>query len=434
MKIRLCFAFLLALSLTANAVPFPVLTETSPENAGFNIKQLNQLDSWIAQQVDAGYPSVNLLIVKDNHIVYRKAWGYAKKYDGLNLMIQPVKATTDTLYDLASNTKMYATNFALQKLMSEGKLRPDDLISKYIPGFGDRPEDAIKGKSTLRISDLLHHVGGFPADPQYPNKDVAGKLYSQDKTTTLEMIKRTPLEYHPGDKHIYSDVDYMLLGFIVESITGQPLDRYVEETIYRPLGLTHTVFNPLQKGFNQQQIAATELNGNTRDGVIHFPNIRTTTLWGQVHDEKAFYSMGGVSGHAGLFSNTGDIAVLMQTMLNGGGYGNVTLFDPQTVKMFTQSSMEDATFGLGWRVNGNPTMTPTFGTLASSQAYGHTGWTGTLTVIDPVNRMAIVMLSNKPHSPVADPQKNPNMFNSGLMPIATYGWVVDQVYAALKNE
>lgn len=189
MKIRLCFAFLLALSLTANAVPFPVLTETSPENAGFNIKQLNQLDSWIAQQVDAGYPSVNLLIVKDNHIVYRKAWGYAKKYDGHNLMTQPVKATTDTLYDLASNTKMYATNFALQKLMSEGKLRPDDLISKYIPGFGDRPEDAIKGKSTLRISDLLHHVGGFPADPQYPNKDVAGKLYSQDKTTTLEMIK-----------------------------------------------------------------------------------------------------------------------------------------------------------------------------------------------------------------------------------------------------
>lgn len=100
------------------------------------------------------------------------------------------------------------------------------------------------------------------------------------------MIKRTPLEYQPGSKHIYSDVDYMLLGFIVESVTGQPLDRYVEESIYRPLGLTHTVFNPLLKGFKPQQIAATELNGNTRDGVIHFPNIRTSTLWGQVHDEK----------------------------------------------------------------------------------------------------------------------------------------------------
>lgn len=187
------------------------------------------------------------------------------------------------------------------------------------------------------------------------------------------MIKRTPLEYQPGSKHIYSDVDYMLPGFIVESVTGQPLDRYVEESIYRPPGLTHTVFNPLLKGFKPQQIAATELNSNTRDGVIHFPNIRTSPLWGQVHDEKAFYSMGGDSGHAGLFSNTGDIAVLMQTMLNGGGYGDVQLFSAETVKMFTTSSKEDATFGLGWRANGNATMTPTFGTLASSQTYGHTG-------------------------------------------------------------
>ena len=434
MKRTMLYLSLLAVSCSVSAAKYPVLTESSPEKAGFNVERLNQMDRWISQQVDAGYPGVNLLIIKDNQIVYRKAWGAAKKYDGSALMAQPVKATIGTLYDLASNTKMYATNFALQKLMSEGKLHPDDRIAKYIPGFADSPNDTIKGKNTLRISDLLHHSGGFPADPQYPNKAVAGALYSQDKGQTLEMIKRTPLEYQPGSKHIYSDVDYMLLGFIVESVTGQPLDRYVEESIYRPLGLTHTVFNPLLKGFKPQQIAATELNGNTRDGVIHFPNIRTSTLWGQVHDEKAFYSMGGVSGHAGLFSNTGDIAVLMQTMLNGGGYGDVQLFNAETVKMFTTSSKEDATFGLGWRVNGNATMTPTFGTLASPQTYGHTGWTGTVTVIDPVNHMAIVMLSNKPHSPVADPQKNPNMFESGQLPIATYGWVVDQVYAALKQK
>ncbi len=121
----------------------------------------------------------------------------------------------------------------------------------------------------------------------------------------------------------------MILGFIIESVTAMPLDRYVENNIYKPLGLKHTVFNPLVKGFTQQQIAATELNGNTRDGVISFPNIRTCTIWGQVHDEKAWYSMGGVSGHAGLFSNTSDMAVLMQVMLNGGGYGNVKLFDKE---------------------------------------------------------------------------------------------------------
>lgn len=316
--------------------------------------------------------------------------------------------------------------------MYEGKISVDDLVSKYIPGFSDLPEDKIKGKDTLRITDILHHVAGFPADPQYPNQKVAGDLFSQDKDTTLEMIKKTPLEYKPGTKHIYSDVDYMILGFIIESVTAIPLDLYVENNIYKPLGLKHTVFNPLIKGFPQQQIAATELNGNTRDGVISFPNIRTSTIWGQVHDEKAWYSMGGVSGHAGLFSNTSDMAVLMQVMLNGGGYGNVKLFDKATVREFTRSSSEDSTFGLGWRVNGNASMTPTFGVLASSETYGHTGWTGTLTSIDPVNHMAIVILGNRPHSPVADPKVNPNVFVSGLLPAATYGWIVDQIYGALR--
>lgn len=246
------------------------------------------------------------------------------------------------------------------------------------------------------------------------------------------MIKKTPLEYQPGTKHIYSDVDYMILGFIIESVTGTPLDQYVENNIYKPLGLKHTVFNPIKKGFNPQQIAATELNGNTRDGVIAFPNIRTSTIWGEVHDEKAWYSMGGVSGHAGLFSDTSDMAVLMQVMLNEGGYRKVKLFDKEIVKLFTQCSAEDATFGLGWRVNGNASMTPTFGVLASKETYGHTGWTGTLTAIDPVNHMAIVILGNRPHSPVANPTKNPNVFVSGLLPAATYGWIVDQIYGALK--
>ncbi len=318
MKLCAMFASLIALSASAFAADYPVLTPAQPDTVGFNVKKINSMVRWIQQQVDAGYPGMNVLVIKDNHIVFQKAWGYAKKYDGSHLASNPVMATTDTMYDLASNTKMYATNFALQKLVYEGKISATDLVAKYIPGFADNPTDKIKGKDALRIIDILHHTAGFPADPQYPNKRVAGSLYSQDKQTTLEMIKRTPLDYSPGTKHVYSDIDYMILGFIIESVTAMPLDVYVEKHIYQPLGLKHTVFNPLLKGFKQQQIAATELNGNTRDGVISFPNIRTTTLWGQVHDEKAWYSMEGVSGHAGLFSNTHDIAVLMQTMLNGG--------------------------------------------------------------------------------------------------------------------
>lgn len=121
----------------------------------------------------------------------------------------------------------------------------------------------------------------------------------------------------------------------------------------------------------------------------------------QVTDEKAWHSIGCVSDHAVLFSNTSDMAALMQVMLNGGGYGNAS-------------------------------MTPTFGVLASSETYGHTGWTGTLTSIDPANHMAIVILGNRSHSPVADPKVNPNVFVSGLLPAATYGWIVDQIYGALK--
>ncbi len=181
------------------------------------------------------------------------------------------------------------------------------------------------------------------------------------------MIKRTPLENHLAASIFTVMSIICCLDLSSSRSPAQPLDRYVEESIYRPLGLTHTVFNPLLKGFKPQQIAATELNGNTRDGVIHFPNIRTSTLWGQVHDEKAFYRWAAFPGTQVCFPIPAILAVLMQTMLNGGGYGDVQLFNAETVKMFTTSSKEDATFGLGWRVNGNATMTPTFGTLASPQ-------------------------------------------------------------------
>lgn len=125
--------------LSAFAVEYPVLTIASPDQVGFDSQKLHRLDGWIQNQIDAGYPSINLLVIKDNHIVLQKAWGYAKKYDGSTLLAHPIRATTNTMYDLASNTKMYATNFALQKLVYEGKIDVNDLVSKYIPGFKDMP-------------------------------------------------------------------------------------------------------------------------------------------------------------------------------------------------------------------------------------------------------------------------------------------------------
>ncbi|MCD7034802.1 penicillin binding protein PBP4B [Metabacillus sp. GX 13764] len=415
------------------SIPYPTLEHASPKKAGFSQEKLKKIDSMINEEVQKGFPGAALIVVKDGQIVKNTAYGYKKKYDGLSLMENPEKMTKDTMFDLASNTKMYAANFAIQHLVSRGKLDLNAKVQDYIPDFKDQPGDVIKGKDTLRITDILHHTAGFPADPQYHNPSVSKDLFSQDRSKTLGMIIKTPLTYTPGTKNIYSDVDYMLLGFIVEKITGEKLDAYVENRFYKPLGLYDTMFNPLRKGKDPSDMAATELVGNTRDGVIDFPNVRKYTLQGEVHDEKAFYSMDGVSGHAGLFSTTNDLAVLLQVMLNGGGYGSHYLFSSSTIQEFTKASELNATYGLGWRRNGDKSMEWMFGPYASSEAYGHTGWTGTVTIIDPKYNLGIVLLTNKKHSPLVDPKKDPNTFAGDLFNTGKYGSVVTAVYEAMEK-
>ncbi|WP_295802226.1 penicillin binding protein PBP4B [uncultured Microbulbifer sp.] len=421
-------------SFAASAQPqsFPELSPAaSPEEAGFSTRKLKELDTLISLDVAAGFPGAVLLIIRDGKIVKNTSYGYRQKFAGTEPLKTFVPMTTGTLFDLASNTKMYATNFALQKLASEGRLDLQARVRDYLPEFRDGDADQIRGKDQLTIADVLHHSAGFMPDPQYHNRSVAKGLYSQNRSTTNQMISRTPLAYPPGTDNVYSDVDYMLLGLIVERITGERLDDYVENSIYAPLGLAHTRFNPLQKGFAAADFAATELQGNTRGGSIAFPNIRTGTLLGQVHDEKAFYSMAGVSGHAGLFSTSGDLAVLLQLMLNGGGYGQVSVFDAPIISAFTAPSEVDPTFALGWRTNGDDSMQWMFGEHASNRAYGHTGWTGTLTVIDPEYDLGIVLLTNKKHSPVIKTGKNTGRFIGDFFAVGRYGEVVSAVYAAM---
>jgi CubicO group peptidase (beta-lactamase class C family) len=412
------------------SVPFPTLV-TTPIESVLSSKMFKKVDELINQEVHDGFPGAALIVVKDGKIVKNTVYGFAKKYDGLTLLKHPQKMKTDTMFDIASNTKMYAVNYALQKLVSERKINIYTHVQDYIPEFQDRQSDLIKGKDKLRIIDILHHSAGFPPDPQYHNLKVSKDLYSQERDKTLQMMLKTPLQYEPGTKNVYSDVDYMLLGYIVEKITGQRLDDYVEHTIYQLLGLTHTMYNPLQKGFQPKDFAATELMGNTRDGVISFPNIRTYTLQGEVHDEKAFYSMSGVSGHAGLFSNTSDLAILLQVMLNGGGYGDVKLFDQSVIDTFVQPSSLNPTYGLGWRRNADSTMEWMFGPYASKSTVGHTGWTGTLTLVDPENNVGIVLLTNKKHSTLIAPQKDANKFAGDVFQTGKYGAVATLVYEAL---
>lgn len=428
-------ALFLAISMFMGAQDkYPVLVKAENlDKIGVNREKLQDVSNFINNEIKNGFPGAQLVVVKDGEIILNEAYGYRKKYEGSTLLTNPDPNNKEVLYDLASNTKMYATNFALQKLVYEKKLDVKDLVSKYIPEFKDREGDKIKGKDKMTVEDILTHRAGFKPDPEYPNPKNAGDLFSQEREKTMKKIMETPLEYEPGSKNVYSDVDYMLLGMIIERVTGKQLDTYVEEEIYKPLGLKNIMFNPLRKGIAKERLAPTELNGNTRDGVIEFPNIRRKTIEGEVHDEKAFYSMDGVSGHAGLFGTATDVAVLTQVMLNNGGYGDKKFFDEKIVKEFTSPSPTNPTYGLGWRRHGNESMDGTFSSLSPYTAYGHTGWTGTFTLIDSTNNLAIVLLTNRKHTPVLEKEKNPHKFVGDTFDIGGYGKVVEKVYESFNN-
>lgn len=425
-------------------IPYPVLEDHTDEWAEHDNFQL--IDQIIQAEIDHGFTSAQLVVTYNGQIIKQAAYGLANSYspDGEKLT-EGTQVDQDTLYDLASNTKMYATNYALQKLVTDGEIELDQKVSEYLPDFQDDPRDAIKGKTDLTVRELLEHQAGFPADPQYHNNNYdpnaeddfgenANRLYTQDREEILQKIINTPLAYTPGTQTIYSDVDYMLLGLLIEEVTGQALDTYVAENFYQPLGLSHTTFNPLEHGFSKNDIAATELNGNTRDGSIDFDNIRTETIQGEVHDEKAYYTMDGVSGHAGLFSNATDLATLTQVMLNGGGYGEEVFFSPDVIDEFTKPKASDSTYGLGWRRQGDNGYAWAFSPLVSSSTVGHTGWTGTLTVIDPENHFSLVLLTNTKNSPVIDNEANPNDFVGDHFLTGGYGLIASLAADAIHHE
>lgn len=390
------------------------------------------VDKLIEKDVSAGFPGAVLAIVKAGKILKLTAYGDAKQYQQNDLMLlRPEPMQTNTLFDLASNTKIFATNFALMKLVSEGRLNINNRVSDYLTEYqGD-------GRELRQVKDLLTHKAGYPPVFDFHRKDTryGEAFFSQASDTTKQLLLTSvPLASEPSAQHVYSDIDYMILGVLIERISGQPLDEYLEQHIYAPLKLNNTLFNPLKKGFNRQQFAATELSGNTRDGRIHFDNIRTNVLQGQVHDERAFYSLDGVAGHAGLFSNAPDLAVLCQVLLNKGGYGDKQIFNASSLAQFLTPQSTDETYGLGFRLAGNNQARRWhFGPYASPQAYGHTGWTGTVTVIDPAYDLAIILLTNARHSPIKGSEKR-YQFVGKNYETAQYGSIVSLIYEALLNQ
>lgn len=447
---------LLVLMLTL----FVGLLNFVPISANEDENYFELIDELISSEVLYGLSGAQLVVMKDNQIVKKSNYGYANSYlnvydDNENSILSQyevipiedrVPINDDTLFDLASNTKMYATNYAIQYLISEGKLSLDSKINEFFPGFV-QPEIngeliGASGHSVLDIGHLLRHDSGFIASPKYHDNTVLTNLgqkesglnynylYTQNEEEILEKLLITPLEYEPGEVTRYSDVDFMLLGKIIELVSDLPLDEFLDEYVYGPLGIENVMFNPLEKNIDANMIAATELHGNTRDGRVIFWNPRTEVLQGTVHDEKAWHSFAGVAGHAGLFGNATDIAKLASLMLTEGTYNDIQIFSKETIEAFSQPSPLNDTYAYGWRRQGNTKAYGwAFSNHASVDTLGHTGWTGTITQIDPDNNLVIVLLTNARNSPIMGPDRND--FYTKAFKTNDYGTINTLVYEAL---
>ncbi|HEX6534931.1 MAG TPA: serine hydrolase [Gemmatimonadaceae bacterium] len=276
------------------------------------------------------------------------------------------KPDENTMWDLASLTKVIGTTTAVMQLWEQGRIDLDAPVQRYLPEW--------KGphKSEVTVRNLLTHTAGLPPFERY-------YLLNESPEQTLRLFLGTPLDTVPGARMVYSDIGIILLGKIVEQIAGEPLDRYDTEHIFRPLGMTSTMYRPPASLL--PRIAPTE-----RDPW------RGRLVRGEVHDENA-YALGGVSGHAGLFSSAHDLAIFARTMLAGGTWHGVTILHPATIDAFTH--VQDPSLSnraLGWEV---PTGTNSAGHRLSSRAFGHTGFTGTSIWIDPERDLFIILLTNR---------------------------------------
>jgi len=395
-------------------IPYPTIKTGTYQDAGISPKAIDLIDRIISEDIAHGYPSAQIAIVRHGRLVYSNSWGNIQTYDEKGDPVSSAKVTNDTLYDLASVTKMFSVNYALQYLVTQGKADIDMKVSdilgaefyentvdyKYSEGDKIPLETNKQYKADLTIRDILKHMGGFPAGPITFSDSAPTKDPDAARAATLREICKTPLMYKPGTKALYSDLDYMILCFCVEKLTGQPLDAFLRETFWEPLGLTHITYNPTKNGFARENCVATELKENHNNSNPRFTDDRQNPIQGEVHDPNAYYCMGGVSGHAGLFANASDLAILASVMLTGG-YGEHRFFSQNVIDMFTSiQELDSSGYGLGWWREGDHTRDNYYGSTSDSNVYGHQGFTGTLAVIDPENDMVIVILSNKIHSKV----------------------------------
>jgi uncharacterized protein YbbC (DUF1343 family)/CubicO group peptidase (beta-lactamase class C family) len=316
-------------------------------------------------------PGAVVLIGRGDAVVYRHAFGQRAVAPAAEPM------TDDTIFDLASLTKVVATTTSVMKLVEEGRIRLTDPVAAYITDFGKY------NKSGITIRHLLTHTSGLR-----PDLELEIEFHGADEAIrrAIEEVPTAP----PGERFVYSDINFFLLGDIVRRVTGQRLDAYAKAQIFDPLGMTETSFLPPESW--RPRIAPTE-----KCGALEWPCSGPAFLRGVVHDPTA-RRMDGVAGHAGLFSTAADLSRFCRMLLDGGRLGAARILSPATVARMTAASTPPemrAVRGLGWDIDS--TYSSNRGELFPIGSYGHTGFTGTSLWLDPASKSYVIFLSNRVH-------------------------------------
>ena len=368
----------------------PTLAPATPAQVGMDARLNGTLDSIVRVGVSEGAaPGLALAVGRHGRLVHMRAYGRIAGE------ASAAAVTDSTRYDMASLTKVIATTTAAMILEERGLLNIDRPVRDYLP------EIAAPEKAGITVRHLLAHNGGFRS---------GAPLWREFRGTSafLQAMNERPLAYNPGDSTVYSDWDLIMTGVIVERLAGKPLDVFLQENVWGPLGMRETGFNPLALGTMAAdsdctsalrtdhpllpQIAVTEMDTVYRRRMIH----------GLVHDENAC-ALGGVAGHAGLFSSARDLAVFAQMMLNGGEYNGVRILRPTTIARWTARQGRSSR-GLGWDT---PSPGSSAGRYFSPRSFGHTGFTGTSIWMDPERGVFVVLLTNRVHPTRANSRHEP---------------------------
>ena len=368
------FGFVILVSFAHAGLP-----QAQPEDAGMDAQHLARIDAIVAEGLaQKRMPGCVVCVGRRGKIVLLKAYGHKQ------LKPTELPMTTDTVFDMASITKPVATATSIMLLVERGQLKLNDRVSAHIPEF------AANEKGEITVFDLLTHQSGL-----LPDNALAD--YQDGPEKSLEKIYALGLQAPTGTKFIYSDVNYILLGEMVRRVSGQSVHEFSRDNIYEPLGMKETGYLP------GDDLKARAAPTEERDG--HW-------MQGEVHDPRAF-KLGGVAGHAGLFSTAEDLAVYAQMMIGGGQYGDVRVLSPRTVAMMTRGyriprgrltpradiplaeRADHILRGLGWDKRSGYSINR--GELLTDAAFGHGGFTGTVLWIDPELELFVIFLSNRVH-------------------------------------